>query len=222
MKPVTVPLALAALAFTATHAAAQVENMGPKAATYITDADVKKVNALPGVDRQIVSVDIGKLNTAVGIVHRGTTRKPATPPPTGANASTPGPNAPPPPVPCGEQMASLPAVVAGTGIAHDHQTETYIITSGSGTLITGGKVLNGRQSAPGSPVTTVLNGPSCSGTIGGADVVKRVVNVGDIIIIPAGVPHGWSDIPDHVDYLSVRPDPDRVLKPYVHPVLQKK
>ena len=83
-------------------------------------------------------------------------------------------------------------------------------------------MLNGRQSAPQSPVTTVLNGPSCSGTIGGADVVKRVVKVGDIIIIPAGVPHGWAEIPDHVDYLSVRPDPDRVLKPYVNPVLQKK
>ena len=68
MKPVTVPIALAALTLSATFAAAQVENMGPKAATYITDADVKKVNALPGVDRQIVSVDIGKLNTAVGIV----------------------------------------------------------------------------------------------------------------------------------------------------------
>jgi hypothetical protein len=209
MKPIALPLFLV-VALVPTGAAAQVENMGPKAATYITDADVKKVNALPGVDRQIVSV------------HRGTTRKPAATPPTGANASTPAPNAPPAPVPCGEQMASLPAAVAGTGISHDHQTETYIITSGSGTLITGGRVLNGRKSAPGSPVTTTLNGPSCSGTIGGADVVSRVVNVGDIIIIPAGVPHGWSDIPDHVDYLSVRPDPDRVLKPYVHPVLQKK
>ena len=48
-----------ALAIVALPAAAlaQVENMGPKAATYITDEDVKKVNALPGVDRQIVSVD---------------------------------------------------------------------------------------------------------------------------------------------------------------------
>jgi mannose-6-phosphate isomerase-like protein (cupin superfamily) len=216
-------LALVGLGLVPAVAAAQVENMGPKAATYITDADVKKVNALPGVDRQIVSVDIGKLNTAVGIVHRGTTRKPAAPPPTGANASTPAITPPPaPPVPCGEQMASLPAVVAGTGISHDHQTETYIITSGSGTLVTGGRILNGRKSAPDSNVTLVLNGPSCSGTIGGGDVVKRVVNVGDIIVIPAGVPHGWADIPDHVDYLSVRPDPDRVLKPYVHPVLQKK
>ena len=29
------------------------------------------------------------------------------------------------------------------------------------------------------------------------------------VIIPATVPHGWTDITDHVDYLSVRPDPDR-------------
>ncbi len=197
-------------------ATAQVDNMGAKAATYITDADVKKVNALPGVDRQIVSVDIGKLNEAVGIVHRGTTRTPAAPP-----ASAPAANAAPA-APCGDQVTAMPNGVAGTGISHDHQTETYIITSGSGTLITGGRVLNGRKSAPDGPVTMVLNGPSCSGTIAGADVVRRVVNVGDIIIIPAGVPHGWADIPDHVDYLTVRPDPDRVLKPYVHPVLQKK
>ena len=45
----------------------------PRAATYITDEEIKKVNSLPGVDRQIVSVDIGKLNEAVGIIHRGPT-----------------------------------------------------------------------------------------------------------------------------------------------------
>ena len=45
---------------------------------------------------------------------------------------------------------------------------------------------------------------------------------GDIIIIPAGVPHGWLDIADHVDYLSVRPDPDRVLPAnYVNPSLKR-
>ena len=37
-----------------------------QAATYITDEEIKNVNSLPGVDRQIVSVDIGKLNEAVG------------------------------------------------------------------------------------------------------------------------------------------------------------
>ncbi|MGD9902975.1 MAG: cupin domain-containing protein [Vicinamibacterales bacterium] len=205
--------AVLAVLAAAPAAHAQVENMGPKGATYITDEDVKKVNALPGVDRQIVSVDVGKLNEAVGIVHRGSTRNakpPAAPP---ANA--------PAPLPCGEAMASAPAGSPGSGIAHDHQTETYVIVSGGGTLITGGRIVNGRKSAPNSAVTTILNGPSCSGAIAGPGVVTRAVKPGDIIIIPAGVPHGWSDIPDHVDYLSIRPDPDRVLKPYVNPAVAR-
>jgi hypothetical protein len=192
--------------------------MGPKAATYITDADVKKVNALPGVDRQIVSVDIGKLNEAVGIVHRGklVPGAPAAAPAAGAAAAPPAGEA------CGAPAPGPGAPNNGGGISHDHQTETYVIVSGSGTMVTGGQIAGGRKSAPNSEVTTTLNGPSCSGRIVGNDVVKRVVNPGDIIIIPAGVPHGWLEIPDHVDYLSVRPDPDRVLKPYVHPALQKK
>ncbi len=90
--------------------------------------------------------------------------------------------------------------------------------SGSGVLVTGGQILNGNRSAPNSNVTLVLNGPSCSGAIVG-DVVSREVRVGDVIIIPAGVPHGWSSIPDHVDYLSIRPDPERYIAPYVNPAL---
>jgi quercetin dioxygenase-like cupin family protein len=119
-------------------------------------------------------------------------------------------------------MTTLPAGATPGGISHDHQTETYIVVSGGGTLVTGGRIANGRKSAPESDVTKVLNGPSCSGAIVGDDVVKKVVKVGDIIIIPANVPHGWTDISDHVDYLSVRPDPDRVLPAgYVNPVIKK-
>jgi len=190
----------------------------PKAATYITDTQVKAVNALPGVDRQIVSVDIGKLNEAVGVIHRGPTNSNAA-----GRGAAPGTAAPiPPDQACGEQAGSAPAGASPGGISHDHQTETYVILSGSGTLVTGGHIVSGRKSAADSEVTKVLNGPSCSGLIAGADVVKRVVNPGDIIIIPATVPHGWTDIADHVDYLSVRPDPDRVLPAgYVNPALKK-
>lgn len=193
----------------------------PIAATCITDEQVKAINAGPGVDRQIVSVDIGKLNLAVGIIHRGATPAPGAAP---APAGAPGGTAPAaaPPVPCGERAATPPPAGAASGIAHDHQTETYIIVSGGGTLVTGGHIVNGRKSAPESAVTRVLNGPSCSGVIAGADVVRRAVKTGDVIIIPAGVPHGWTDITDHVDYLSVRPDPDRVLPgDYVNPALKK-
>ncbi len=184
----------------------------PTSATYITAEEVDRINALPGTDRQIVSTDIGKLNLAVGIIHRGSLAS--------REAAPPREPAPADEV-CGVTSTAQSPAGHATGIAHDHQTETYIITSGAGTLVTGGSILNGRKSAPESSVTTTLNGPSCSGVIGGAGVVSRDVKVGDIIIIPAGVPHGWSRVPDHVDYLSIRPDPDRVLpSDYVNPGLR--
>src|SRR5262245_57560234 len=97
--------ALAALLSFSAAAFAQ----SPKAATYITDEQVKAINASPGIDRQIVSVDIGKLNEAVGIIHRGPTA------PAGRGAAAPaagagrGAAAAPPAQPCGEQMTTLPA-----------------------------------------------------------------------------------------------------------------
>jgi len=190
------------------------------AATYITDEEVKAVNKLPGVDRQIISTDIGKSNLSVGIVHRGPTNAPAAAPAGGGAGGGAAAAASQQPA-CGESSSTPAAAGTATGIAHDAQTETYIIVSGGGTLVTGGRIVNGRRSAPESQVTLVLNGPSCSGRIEGADVVKKAVKPGDIIIIPAGVPHGWTDITDHVDYLSVRPDPERVLKPYLNPALKK-
>lgn len=190
----------------------------PKGATYITAEQVKTINALPGVDRQIVNVDVGNTNLAVGVIHRGRTGAPAAPAAAGGAATPAAPAAPP--EPCGDNGA-VPAG-SSTGLWHQGQTETYLIISGSGTLVTGGKVVNGRKSAPDSQVTRILNGPSCSGAIVGDDVVKKVVNVGDIIIIPAGTPHGWADIPDHVDYLSVRPDPQRTIPElYMNPALKK-
>ena len=96
-----------------------------------------------------------------------------------------------------------------------------MIVSGSGTLVTGGHIVNGNKSAPEAAVTRELNGPSCSGLMVGADIVRRVVKTGDIIIIPAGVPHGWTEITDHVDYLSLRPS-DHVLQAgYVHPAIKR-
>jgi quercetin dioxygenase-like cupin family protein len=102
-------------------------------------------------------------------------------------------------------------------IYHDYTAETYIITSGSGILTTGG-IINNKKASPG---VNVMNGPSGNGTAG-ANAYSRKVQAGDIIIIPTGVGHGWSQITDHVTYLSVRPDPDRVLPAgYVYPLLLK-
>ena len=57
-----------------------------------------------------------------------------------------------------------------------------------------------------------MNGPSGNGTAG-ANAYSRRVQTGDIIIIPTGVGHGWSQITDHVTYLSVRPDPTACCRP---------
>jgi len=201
----------------------------PTSATYITDEEVKAVNATPGVDRQIRVVDIGNENYAVGIVHRGATgaargagggaaaagagRAAGAGGGAGRGAAAQG-------EPCGESGA-VPAGSTPGGIYHDQQTEGYLIVSGGGTLVTGGHIVNGRKTPPESQVTKELNGPSCSGAIAGSDVVKKVVKVGDIVIIPAGVPHGWTDITDHVDYLSFRPSARVLAAGYVNPAIKK-
>jgi mannose-6-phosphate isomerase-like protein (cupin superfamily) len=217
---------LKALAVAAVLAPAVGFAQGNKAATYITDEDVKKVNALPGIDRTIKVVDIGPENFAIGVIHRGASAAAGGAgrgAGGGAGAGAAGRGAAAAAAePCGEQSTAPPAAggVAGA-IAHDQQTEGYLIISGGGTLVTGGKIVNGRKSAPDAEVTKVLNGPSCSGMTVGADVVKRVVKTGDIIIIPAGVPHGWVEIGDHVDYLSFRPSARVLEAGYTNPALKK-
>ena len=180
--------------------------------TYITEEQWQMVNEEPGVDRQIVSRDIGELNLAVGIIHRGSTRQQG-----GSSGGGGGGGNQPPAESCG--LTSTDRDSGASGGLHLYQTETYIIVSGSGTLVTGGEIMNGRASLPRSVGMTTLNGPSCSGQIVG-DWVSKHVKEGDIVIIPAGTPHGWLDVPAHVDYLSIRPDPDRVLPDdYINPAL---
>jgi uncharacterized RmlC-like cupin family protein len=51
---------------------------------------------------------------------------------------------------------------------------------------------------------------------------RRTVGPGDIVVVPAGVPHGFDDITDHLDYVSVRPDTMKTLPAgYVHPALRR-
>ena len=194
-------------------------NKKPTAATYITKEQIDTVNKTPGVDRTIEVVDIGDQHFSIGIIHRGSTTAPAAAPaarPAGAAPAAPPANT----QACGETMATVPAGLS-SGLYHNKQTEGYYIVSGEGMIVTGGHIVNGRTSAPDAEVTTTLNGPSCSGRIGGNDVVKRMVKTGDIVIIPAGVPHGWVEIKEHVDYLSFRPSADILTVGYQHPSLKK-
>lgn len=196
------------------------QNKKPTAATYITKEQVDTVNKTPGVDRTIEVMDIGDQHFSVGIIHRGATGAPAA---AAARPAGAAPAAPPAGTqPCGETVpaAQVPAGLS-SGLYHSGQTEGYYIVSGEGTIVTGGHIINGRTSAPDAEVTTTLNGPSCSGRIGGNDVVHKFVKTGDIVIIPAGVPHGWDEIKEHVDYLSFRPSSNVLTVGYQHPSLKK-
>lgn len=68
----------------------------------------------------------------------------------------------------------------GTGSAevHQHEADIFVIERGQGTLVTGGKLVNGRMQKPGE-----LRGSSIEGG------ERHALAAGDIVHIPAGVPH---------------------------------
>ena len=93
--------------------------------------------------------------------------------------------------------------------------------SGAGTLVTGGDVTNVKALPATHELVTTIVGPTNTATFSKPAQVRKVA-AGDVIIIPAGVYHGWAEVPDHIEYVSVRPDLDKVLPAgYVNPTLKK-
>jgi mannose-6-phosphate isomerase-like protein (cupin superfamily) len=88
-----------------------------------------------------------------------------------------------------------------SALIHDHVTETYYILSGSGTLVTGGQLGGAKP----TDLTRVNAGMSQTGTRIGGDV--RKVKPGDIILIPAGTPHSFSELDGPISYLVYRFEP---------------
>lgn len=95
-------------------------------------------------------------------------------------------------------------------IEHDQVTEVYTIVEGSGTLVTGGTMSNPERLKPEDPTVRVLAGPSVRGA-GIENGESRKVAAGDVIIIPAGIPHWFSSIDGAIRYSVVRVDPDKLL-----------
>jgi mannose-6-phosphate isomerase-like protein (cupin superfamily) len=97
-----------------------------------------------------------------------------------------------------------PRSLPGDAIRHDTSvTEIYYMLSGTGTLVTGGRIAEERTTGN-SPNTGRPNfgGPRIEG-----GVTRRVVP-GDVIIIPGNVPHWWSSLDTDIRYLIYRPDPE--------------
>ncbi len=104
-----------------------------------------------------------------------------------------------------------PASAPGGAIEHDKQTEVYRVVSGSGTLVTGGELVDRRQLPPDGNVVKQLTGPSSFGSaIRGGE--SRQISAGDIVIIPAGVAHGFSELQEDITYLVIRIDPEQLVQ----------
>lgn len=86
---------------------------------------------------------------------------------------------------------------AGEVEVHDKETDIFYITEGEATLVTGGTMVGGRDTGPGQHRGTDVTGGE----------TRRIVK-GDVIVIPAGTPHWFKEVPKAVSYLTVK-----VVKP---------
>jgi mannose-6-phosphate isomerase-like protein (cupin superfamily) len=105
-----------------------------------------------------------------------------------------------------------------SGIVHTRVSEVYYITAGSGVLVTGGTMLSRNDIPENSDIVEVLVGESFSTSVARGDGQVRLVSEGDIVVVPAGVFHGWHEVEERVEMISIRPDPEKVLPAgYVNP-----
>jgi len=86
-----------------------------------------------------------------------------------------------------------------------HETkvaEVYTMMEGAATLVTGGTIIDGKHSNSAAIGHGSIRGPRIEG-----GVSRRVVK-GDIVIIPGGTPHWWSNLESDITYSITRPDPE--------------
>jgi mannose-6-phosphate isomerase-like protein (cupin superfamily) len=92
---------------------------------------------------------------------------------------------------------------------HDLVSEVYYIMSGSGTLVLGPDIADMKRRPADLETVRLFNGPGNNGsTIRNGKTYN--LKVGDMVIIPAGTGHWFTKIDDHLSYVMVRIDPDKV------------
>ena len=92
---------------------------------------------------------------------------------------------------------------------HDLVSEVYYIMSGSGTLVLGPDITNLKRRPADAETVRLFNGPGNNGsTIRNGKTYN--LKTGDMVVIPAGTGHLFTKIDDHLSYVMVRIDPDKV------------
>jgi len=95
---------------------------------------------------------------------------------------------------------------------HDLVSEVYHVIDGEATLVTGPDITDLKPRPADDRAVRDLNGPGGNGaTIRNGKTYQ--LKPGDVVIIPAGVGHWFTKIDDHIRYLMVRIDPDKLTPP---------
>ena len=76
---------------------------------------------------------------------------------------------------------------------HDKETDILYVTDGDATFVTGGTMVGGKQSKANQWLGTEIQG----GQI-------HHLTKGDVIVIPAGMPHWFKEVPKAVSYYVVK------------------
>ncbi len=105
----------------------------------------------------------------------------------------------------------LPGSVPKGAVAeHEQVSEVYHVLAGTATLLTGPDLVNPVKRSPDEKTVRLQNGPGWS-----ADAIDRPrvhrLKPGDVIVIPAGTGHLFTEIPDRITYLMIRIDPDKTV-----------
>jgi mannose-6-phosphate isomerase-like protein (cupin superfamily) len=80
---------------------------------------------------------------------------------------------------------------------HEKETDVIYVVEGQATFVTGGTIVGSRTASPGQFLgTDIRNGKS------------QHLTKGDVIVVPAGVPHWFKEVPQAISYYVVK-----VIKP---------
>ncbi len=93
---------------------------------------------------------------------------------------------------------------------HEQVSEVYYVIDGSATSLTGPDIVNPKKRPATLKTVREQNGPGYN-----AKSIKNPMTTelkaGDVMVIPAGVGHWFTRIDDHITYVMVRIDPDKVV-----------
>ena len=76
---------------------------------------------------------------------------------------------------------------------HDKETDVIYITDGEATIVTGGTMVGGKNSSSGQWRGSDIQGGE-----------TRHMTKGDVLVVPAGIPHWFKEVPKSVNYFVVK------------------